>query len=99
MSQTTVTVQQARDNFAQLIERAALANDSFLVTKFGKPKAVIIAADQVKRRGEKLLVARKKALAGVLGMWANRKDMADSAKWVTDLRRREAYRLYEQKSR
>ena len=94
MSQTIITVQQARDNFSELIERVALARESFLVTKFGKPKVVIMAADELKRLGQIQTKKKKQAIKAIAGMWADRKDMADSAKWVADLRRREAVRNY-----
>jgi len=94
MSQTTVTVQQARDNFSELIERVALARESFLVTKFGKPKAAIVAADEIRGLGQIQAQKKKRAIKAIAGMWADRKDMADSAKWVADLRRREAMRHY-----
>jgi len=98
MSQTTVTVQQARDNFSELIERVALAKESFLVTKFGKPKAAIVAADELKGATKQAQMQKQEqALEAIFGMWADRKDMKDSAKWVAGLRRREAFRLYDKK--
>lgn len=78
MSQTTVTVQQARDNFSELIERAALARESFLVTKFGKPKAVIVAVERVDKLGQVQARRKKRAIGAIAGMWVNRKDMAGS---------------------
>lgn len=90
-----MTVQQARDNFSEIIERVALAQESFLVTKFGKPKVVIIAADKFRKLGQVGVNKRRQAIEAIVGMWVNRKDMADSAKWVTDLRRREAMRHYQ----
>jgi prevent-host-death family protein len=94
MSYTTVTVQQARDNLAELIERAALANEEFLVTKFGKPKVAIVAADRVGGMRQDQMNRRRRAIKAFAGIWANRKDMVDSAKWVADLRRRESMRNY-----
>ena len=41
MATQTITVKDARNRFAELIERAAIAGDTFVITKFGKTKAVI----------------------------------------------------------
>ena len=41
MATQTVTVKEARNRFAELIERASIAGDTFVITKFGKTKAVI----------------------------------------------------------
>lgn len=34
-----ISVKDARDNLAELLEQVAIANKQFVITKFGKPKA------------------------------------------------------------
>jgi len=44
MTYTKVTIKETRNNLSELIERVALADEAFVVTKFGKPKALIVSA-------------------------------------------------------
>jgi len=46
----SVSIKQLRDNLAQLIEEVAIGGKSIEVTKFGKPKAVIVPINQKARR-------------------------------------------------
>lgn len=88
MNYTTVSIRDARDNFSELIEKAALTDQSFLITKFGKPKALITSADIINQKKKtKLKVLKKTA-----GLWANRKDIKDSAAWVAQKRKEQSTR-------
>jgi len=87
MDYTSVSIKDTRDNLADIIDRVAVAGESFLVTKFGKVKAMITPMIMVKRGDNK-----EKILKSTFGMWKDRKDMSDSAKWVRDLRNKEANR-------
>lgn len=79
----TVSIKDARNNLSELIDRAAIAQESFLITKFGKAKAIIIPAKINKTTKNKRLEAIKQTA----GIWKNRKDITDSAKWVAEKRR------------
>ncbi|OGG03629.1 hypothetical protein A2W14_03855 [Candidatus Gottesmanbacteria bacterium RBG_16_37_8] len=88
----TVTIKELRDNLAQLIEEVAIAGKQIEITKFGKKKAVLVPVAKGKRANKKYVDFSK---LPAFGMWKDRKDIQDSAKWVSDLRRRESTRSYE----
>lgn len=76
MNYIRVTIKEVRDNLSELIERTALAKESFLVTKFGKPKALIVSAEMLKKKkSEKEAVLKKTA-----GLWAQRQNIEKSRK-------------------
>lgn len=82
----TVSIKQLRDNLAQLIEEVAIAGKQIEITKFGKPKAMIIPISSSRKS------RKKRGLEAAFGIWKNRKDMKNPANWVTDLRRSESTR-------
>ena len=43
---TTVTVSEARDRFAELVDRASLTGEIFLVEKYGRPRVKITPLDK-----------------------------------------------------
>lgn len=88
----TVTIKELRDNLAQLIEEVAIAGKQIEITKFGKKKAALVPVEK-KKQANKSRVDFGKLPA--FGMWKDRKDIKDSAKWVRKLRERESYRLYD----
>lgn len=82
MSYTTVSIKETRRNLSELIEKVALTGETFLVTKFGKPKALIVPAETKNKSNEtKLSILVKTA-----GLWAKRRDIKDSNSWVSKLR-------------
>ena len=82
----TYSIKEAREQFSSLIDQVAIGNKQFLVTKFGKPRALITQAKpDMERIREK---QRRRALELTFGMWKDRKDIKDSAKWVANLRHR-----------
>lgn len=82
----TVTIKDTRDNLAEIINRVAVAGDSYIVTKFGKPKAVIgPVGDTAKKTGKKR-DAFTDALDKTFGMWADRDDIGDAAEYVRKIR-------------
>ncbi len=92
MQMQAVSIKDLRNNLAQIIEEVAIAKKHIEITKFGKSKAVIVPleeANQTKTR-KKIVWAKLPAF----GMWKDRKDMKDPAKWVRKLRERESLRLY-----
>lgn len=87
MDYTSISIKDTRDNLADIIDRVAIAGESFLVTKFGKVKAMITTAKTINNEDEK-----DKVLKTTFGMWKDRKDMPNSTKWVRDLRNKEINR-------
>ena len=85
----TVSIKELRDNLAQLIDEVAIAGKQIEITKFGKPKAMIIPIGSADKKKKKAIDVKK--LPG-FGMWKNRKDMKDPAKWVHELRLKESMR-------
>ncbi len=85
----TITIKDLRDNLAQIIEETAIAKRQFAVTKFGKQKVAIIPIEEINKPIKKVDFRK---LPG-FGMWKDREDMKDSAKWVHDLRVKESNRI------
>ena len=88
MNYTTISIKETRDNLAELIERVALTNESFLITKFSKPKALIVPIAQL----EKNKKSRTKILGKTFGLWAKKEEIKSSSGWVDDMRRKESLR-------
>lgn len=88
MNYTTVSIKETRDNLSELIERVALAKESFLITKFGKPKALIVSAEDI----QKTKKARQEVLEKTAGLWTDRKDVKTGASWVKKLREKASTR-------
>lgn len=80
----TVSIREAREQFSEFVNQVAIAHKQFVITKFGKPKAILspVIAD------DKAFAAREKAILETAGAWEHRKDIKDSAKWVAKLRHR-----------
>lgn len=88
MNSTSISIKETRRNLSELIEKVALTGETFLVTKFGKPKALITpVATKMKDNKIKLSV-----LADTAGLWAKRKDIKDSSSWVSKIRNKESTR-------
>ena len=87
MDYTSVSIKDTRDNLADIIDQVAIAGESFLVTKFGKAKAMITPINLN-------LVVNKKAkiLKDSFGVWRNRRDMTDTNVWVNNLRQSQSNR-------
>ena len=83
-----ISTKELRDNLAEILEKVAIAKQSFIVAKFGKQKALINPLPQVKT-SQKVDLEKLAAF----GMWQNRKDLKNSAKWVSDLRKKESSRV------
>jgi len=82
----TLSIREAREQFSELVNQVAIGRKQFVITKFGKPKALIT---QIKSEGEDIKEKqRRAALELTFGMWKDRKDIKDSAKWVANLRHR-----------
>ena len=83
----SISIKETRDNLSEIIERVAIGKKTFVITKFGKPKAQISPLeDKIKER------KRRRGLEASFGMWKDRKDIKDSARWVADLRKKASSR-------
>jgi prevent-host-death family protein len=47
MSRIFLTTVEARDNFAELIDRAALSSERIVITRHGEPMAAIVSLDDL----------------------------------------------------
>lgn len=83
-----VTIQDARNDLANLVAQTAIAGRQFVITKFGKPSAMLVP---VKKKPNKKLAA----LDAAFGIWKDRKDIKDTAQWVADLRTKMSLRIRE----
>ena len=79
-NQTNFSIKATRDNLSHLVDQANLNQKTFIITKFGRPKAILAPLPQPKEKLPKL------NLKLIKGLWADRIDITDSAKWVADLR-------------
>lgn len=74
-----ISTKELRDNLAEVLEKVAIAKQSFLVSKFGREKAF----------------KREKHLSDhpACGIWQKRKGMKNPVEWVSNLRIRQSLRL------
>lgn len=81
----TVSIRETRNQLSELVNLVAIANKKFVITKFGKPKAMILPISE--QENLRLQRARAKTLEKTFGMWADRTDIKDSAEWVAEKRK------------
>lgn len=76
----TLSIKDARNNLADIVSRVEMRGDEIVITKFGKPRAMLVPFSD------------KKSLVGkfdeAFGAWKGRKDIKDSGKWVRNLRKK-----------
>lgn len=82
----TIPVKETRERLADLINQVEVGGKRFIITKFGKPKAMLVPVLTDKRRQD--------GLRASFGIWKDRKDMQDPEKWVRKIRM-EMSRRYE----
>lgn len=75
----TITVKDARNNLADIINQVAIAGKAFVITKFGKPKAMVVPFIKTKP-------GKKNGIDESFGAWSHRKDIKDTGKWAAKLR-------------
>lgn len=78
-----VSIKDTRDKIAELVNQVDIAKKQFIITKFGKPKAMLTPVVSFPKQKRK-----KNGLLAGFGAWKKRKDIKDSAIWVSDLRHR-----------
>jgi prevent-host-death family protein len=74
----SISVQQTRENFAEVIEKVAVAGEKFVVTKFGKPRAMIVPIQESDFQTEE----RSKILTTLRELWSDRADMDEPVDFV-----------------
>ena len=75
----TIPIKETRANLADLINQVDVAGKGFIITKFGKPKAMLVPVLTDRPR-------RKSGLAASFGVWKDREDMKDPDAWVRKIR-------------
>lgn len=78
----TIPVKETRDRLADLLNEVDIAKKKFIITKFGKPKAMLIPYALKSKKSQSLSQILKKTS----GMWKNRKDIEDTEAWVRKVR-------------
>lgn len=73
----TMGIKDARNSLADIVSRVEMRGDEIVITKFGKPRAMLVPFS-------------RKTLTGkfdeTFGAWKGRLDIKDSGKWVRNLR-------------
>lgn len=77
--QQVMSIKDTRDNLAEIINKVNTTGNVVVVTKFGKPKAMIVPIPE-----EKLNITS--GIDDSFGTWSSRKDIEDSSQWVAKLR-------------
>lgn len=76
----TLSIKDVRNSFSDIVSRVEMRGDEIVITKFGKPRAMLVP------------FSNKKTLVGkfdeAFGAWRERNDIKDSGKWVRNLRRK-----------
>lgn len=75
----TLSIKETRDKLADVVNQVAISGDTFVITKFGQPKAMIVPVSEDKLEDDAGIEAS-------FGAWKQRKDLPDSSKWVANLR-------------
>lgn len=75
-----ISIKDARNNLADIVSRVEIAGDEIIITKFGKPRAMLVPVSNVK--------SGVGAFDEVFGLWKDRKDIKNTAQWVRNLRRK-----------
>ena len=78
----TISIKETREKLANLVEQVAIGKKQFIITKFGKPKAMVVP---IKTKYSKKKLS---GLEATFGIWKDRKDIKDSAKWVAEQRKK-----------
>lgn len=74
----TVSIKDTRDNLASIIDQVAIGEDVFIITKFGKPRAMLVPINDSQTAMDDL--------NEVFGAWKNRKDIKNTEEWVRQVR-------------
>lgn len=75
----TIPIKDTRAQLASLINQVDIAGKSFVITKFGKPKAMLVPMLDDNPR-------KRNGLETSFGKWRDRKDTKDPDAWVRKVR-------------
>ena len=75
----TVSIKDTRNKLADIVDQVAIGGDVFVITKFGKPRAMIVPISDNN-------LSNLSGIEESFGAWEERNDIKDSNKWVEDLR-------------
>lgn len=76
-----VSIQKTRENLAEIIDQVAVGGDTFLVTKYNKPKVKIIPYKK-----KKIAKKKKQALEAAYGIWKEREDIENGLEYENKMR-------------
>lgn len=74
-----LSIKDTREKLADVVNRVAISGDVFIITKFGKAKAMIVPVSQAN-------IADTTGIEESFGGWARRKDIKNSSRWAAELR-------------
>lgn len=74
-----LSIKDTRNKLADVINRVAVAGDVYVITKFGKAKAMIVPVTQAN-------IADTSGIEESFASWGRRKDIKNSSSWVAGLR-------------
>lgn len=75
----TLSIKDTRAKLADVVNQVAIAGDSFVITKFGQPKAMIIPIPKAK-------LVKESGIKDSFGSWKRRTDIKNSNQWAAKLR-------------
>lgn len=75
-----ISIKDTRNNLADIVSRVEMTGQEVIITKFGKPRAMLVPVSDVK--------SGVGAFDEVFGLWKDRKDIKNTAQWVRSLRRK-----------
>ena len=76
-----ITTKELRDNLAEILERVAIGKQNFLVSKFGKKKALIVPVIS-----DFPLEKTNFTKLSAFGVWKERGDIKNASIWTSKLR-------------
>lgn len=74
-----LSIKDTREKLADIVNRVAISGDVFVITKFGKAKAMIVPVSQAN-------IADTSGIEESFGGWGKRLDIKNSSRWVAKLR-------------
>ena len=74
-----ISIKDTRDKLADILDQVAVGGDVFVITKFGKPRAMIVPVS-------KNNLTDVSIINNTFGAWSKRTDIKDSNTWVANLR-------------
>jgi prevent-host-death family protein len=92
MKYQTITVKETRDNLSEIIDQAYIGKKSFLITKFGKPKAMILPVRPVKKAKKINKKDKEGIFKSVFGIWKDRWPTDKSSVEIVEELRQKAYK-------